>query len=533
MLIAPLPPPPRMHANCPHFELLAKVLALVHNDTSALDASSTPRLQPHEVSTVSAANQTLQALFPDLLVLMDSSINETDEAAWERLLLLANLTHETAENTMRMGPSSLEGPTLLSAGFIEARRRRAADARAQSTFEELIAIVRAEDPSLAAEDAKKAASTARYEAKREGWLGALLHRAAAERVPEAIAALQRAQLADTESGPEPADTPPQPAPDMNGVSFDSASVATWATEWGELRARRVARAREASSIAERNEAKKHEHYARLLKLPRLIDETLSTWIDPADDLSDKQIFLELLRMMGLPETVEPRLMRAMVEAVKQHRLRREREEMERGDWADLGAEDLALRAGWRTAHPPALRSAEALVNRGGDGNEFALFVASLLQAIGARVRVAIGCSRNVTVPPPEADGLPWASFAVLPQATAGGADQTVVCQALTEVRLGRNPTKVGAWVRAWLPNNKWLGRRFHYRLDREGYVWLNLDWVDGGRLQRPGVPYKKFDSSLVTYYPGATPLMWEVDGEELDSAGVPKPRKAPVESLRI
>ena len=129
MLIAPLPPPPRMHANCPHFELLAKVLALVHNDTSALDASSTPRLQPHEVSTVSAANQTFQALFPDLLVLMDSSINETDEAAWERLLLLANLTHETAENTMRMGPSSLEGPTLLSAGFIEARRRRAAAAR--------------------------------------------------------------------------------------------------------------------------------------------------------------------------------------------------------------------------------------------------------------------------------------------------------------------------------------------------------------------------------------------------------------------
>ena len=97
-------------------------------------------------------------------------------------------------------------------------------------------------------------------------------------------------------------------------------------------------------------------------------------------------------MLGLPETVEPRLMRAMVEAVKQHRLRREREEMKRGDWADLGAEDLALRAGWRTAHPPALRSAEALINRGGDGNEFALFVASLLQAIGARRRQRDGAA---------------------------------------------------------------------------------------------------------------------------------------------
>jgi hypothetical protein len=33
---------------------------------------------------------------------------------------------------------------------------------------------------------------------------------------------------------------------------------------------------------------KHEHYARLFRLPVLIDEALSTWIDPADDLSDKQ-----------------------------------------------------------------------------------------------------------------------------------------------------------------------------------------------------------------------------------------------------
>ena len=60
----------------------------------------------------------------------------------------------------------------------------------------------------------------------------------------------------------------------------------------------------------RVEAKKHEHYARLLKLPRLIDETLATWIDPTEDLSDKQIFHELLRMMGLVDAVEPRLMRA-------------------------------------------------------------------------------------------------------------------------------------------------------------------------------------------------------------------------------
>jgi len=308
------------------------------------------------------------------------------------------------------------------------------------------------------------------------------------------------------------------------------NVEAWAAEWRELRAKRHARELELSAPAERQEAKKHEHYARLLKLPRLIDETLATWIDPADDLSDKQLFQELLRMMGLPEAVETRLMRAMVEAVKQHRLRREREEMERGDLTDHGAEMLSLRAGWRSAHPAVLPTADGLVNVGGEGNEYALFLAAFLQAIGARVRLSIGCSRNITLPPPEVDAAaaPWALAAQM--ATWQTEAAVPVCQLFSEVRLGRNPAKIGAWVRAWLPHSKWLGRRYHYRLDREGYVWLNLDWVDGARLQRPGAPFKPFDT-LVTYYP--TALLWETDGEEFDSSGVPKPRKAPVESLRM
>ena len=90
--------------------------------------------------------------------------------------------------------------------------------------------------------------------------------------------------------------------------------------------------------------------------------------------------------IGVMDTVEPRLMRAMIEAVKQHRLRREREEIDKGDWAEGGAEGLSLRPTWRTAHPPSVRKASAMVNRGGDGSEFALFVATLLQSIGAHVR---------------------------------------------------------------------------------------------------------------------------------------------------
>ena len=101
-----------------------------------------------------------------------------------------------------------------------------------------------------------------------------------------------------------------------------------------------------------------------------------------------QVYLELLRMMLLPEGLDARLMRAMVEAIKQHRLRREREELRRGDWAALKAEGLALRPSWRQQwpRPEDLKPAEGLVNVGGDGNDFAIFVASLLHAVGTKAR---------------------------------------------------------------------------------------------------------------------------------------------------
>ena len=101
-----------------------------------------------------------------------------------------------------------------------------------------------------------------------------------------------------------------------------------------------------------------------------------------------QVYLELLRMMGMLEGLDVRLMRAMVEAIKQHRLRREKEELGRGDWAAFKSERLALRPSWRQQwpSPKGLKPAEALVNAGGDGNDFALFVTSLLHAVGAKAR---------------------------------------------------------------------------------------------------------------------------------------------------
>lgn len=389
--------------------------------------------------------------------------------------------------------------------------------------------MRAEDPTLAADETRKRLATERYEEKRLRFVMVVLQHAATAGSAKVAAVAQEALQTDglallnaseaSGNGAIGASTEGEGMAEeveeewAEAVDNELRHVAQLAEELGTLRTKMLQRERVLLSPSEQADSRKHEHYARLLKLPRLIDETLTTWIDPADDLSDKQVFQELLRLMGLPETVEPRLMRAMVEAVKQHRLRREREEIERGDWASLGAEPLALRTQWRLAHP-AVRPFGTYVNVGGSGNEFALFLATLLNAIGAHVRLSIGCSDNVTI----SGGSP---------ATDGVGRS---CQMATEVRLGRNPSKLTPWVRTWLTGSRWLGKTYHYRLDREGYVWLNLDWVDGSRLQRPGVPFKSFDS-LTTYYPSS--LTWEVEGEELDSAGVPRPGHSPIESLHM
>ena len=95
--------------------------------------------------------------------------------------------------------------------------------------------------------------------------------------------------------------------------------------------------------------------------------------------------------------------------------------------------------------------------------------------------------------------------------------------------MGKVPMKLVAWVRTLLPGSKWLGKAYHYRLDRHGYVWLNLDWVDTQRVQRPGVPYKPY-ATQTTYYPS---LLWETEGLEVDSAGAPKPKHSPSEALLI
>ena len=90
--------------------------------------------------------------------------------------------------------------------------------------------------------------------------------------------------------------------------------------------------------------------------------------------------------------------------------------------------------------------------------------------------------------------------------------------------------RIRAWVRTWLPGSRWLGKQYHYRLDRDGYAWLNLDWVDGANVQRPGAPFKPLDTATI-YYPHE--LRWDTEGELLDSLGQPKLKEAPVESIKM
>eukprot|EP00965_Chrysotila_dentata_P178780 5903865-Pleurochrysis_carterae.AAC.2 len=236
-------------------------------------------------------------------------------------------------------------------------------------------------------------------------------------------------------------------------------------------------------------------------------------------------------------------MRTMVEAVKQHRLRREREEAAKAGWLARSPEPLAFRAGMRSP-PRTLASVETMVNVGGDGNAFALFIAALMHALGASVRINLGCANNasLTHTPNAAQAAQASQAAQSSRASQGieaatptidaavSSERGTVCQLFTEVRMGKHANKLVSWVRAYLPASKWLGTTYHYRVDISGYIWLNLDWLDSQRVQRPGAPYKPF-STLSTFHPSTS--RWEKEGGEFDSAGEPKLRRTPVHTLAI
>ena len=96
--------------------------------------------------------------------------------------------------------------------------------------------------------------------------------------------------------------------------------------------------------------------------------------------------------MHISKPLEPRLMRTMIEGVMQQRLEREREHAQRAAAADaFEAEALDARPHLGEPFPEEVAPCSALVNAGGDGNAFALFVATMLEGVGANVRITLGC----------------------------------------------------------------------------------------------------------------------------------------------
>ena len=258
-----------------------------------------------------------------------------------------------------------------------------------------------------------------------------------------------------------------------------------AKELRRLRADAAARATEPVTPPS-EQGRRRLRFERLARIPALVGAALDAWVEPMEGLSDKQTYHQLMRRMGIVEPIEPWLMRTMVEAVKQHRLGRPRGEAEVAAPDATLPKGLHLRPALGDSGWASMRRVGDMINYGGDGNDFALLLAAVLTAIGARARLSIGCAAGVGAPPS--------------------------CQAFAEVRLGKRPQLLTSWLRNVVPGAN-RGRKVHYRLDAEGHVWLNLDYADGQSQTRPGMPYKEGFGSVTTY--DLESASWEV----VDGAG--------------
>ena len=201
---------------------LAKMVAAARNDTDAVGESGAPLLSMDEIWSIEAINATVTQLMGDALQIMDPSPDAPDLQVWEKLLMHMGLGQQreldatarlpvpinplaaaakaakakaaaaakAAAMTSSAGASSAamaehlarsgggESATVLRVAFRRVRMRRAAEARVQTSFEELIAIVKAEDPALAEEEQKKRKDQERYERRKAKWLLRLIARAA-------------------------------------------------------------------------------------------------------------------------------------------------------------------------------------------------------------------------------------------------------------------------------------------------------------------------------------------------------------------
>ena len=165
-----------MRQACSPMSMSMQVRAVMTNDTEAIGSDGKPRLSLDECWRLGASNEALHHALAEALHWLEtpaadedispiSSISPEDGgkadgggegeggAQWGRLLRLANLTQAEVDSGLR-NPADGDA-ALLGSAFVDVQARRGREAHAQLAFDELIATVRAEDPTLAAEEARK------------------------------------------------------------------------------------------------------------------------------------------------------------------------------------------------------------------------------------------------------------------------------------------------------------------------------------------------------------------------------------------
>jgi len=249
-------------------------------------------------------------------------------------------------------------------------------------------------------------------------------------------------------------------------------------------------------------------------------------------------------MLALPERTQLPLAlnQTLQEAVRAHREARAADgslapPAESGLTAEarLEAESAGLMFAMRTPLPAELRraalalpSASESLSAPMDGNAFAVLLGALLREAGARSRMALGCAHE-EAGKGAAVGVGPAAEAAAATAAANAEAQTGAvllpgeCALWCEARIGRGQARLQQWAQRIYGGSR-EARTLHFRTDKEGFTWLNLDWHDAAKTQAPGAPYRKYSTAASFYLDTGSHGRWEADGKEF---------VAPIGSLTI
>ena len=169
---------------------------------------------------------------------------------------------------------------------------------------------------------------------------------------------------------------------------------------------------------------------------------------------------------------------------------------------------------------------------------FALLVSSVLTQAGVQTRVSLMCADAVSADPADderggaagggaagGEGGGFGAARLAPAVAAAATTEAApACHLTAEVRLGKSAKKIASWVGAHRKAQKATkkavkgAKEVFYRRQRNGYLWLSLRWQPGAVEQYPGAAYVSNFTYCVNFGSAGG---WEVEGEALDSKGMP------------